>query len=64
MTMTRDVPWALVGRLQSEIDPQFGPHSSTASQAGSWLPPTDIQKNRISACCTWIFRESIRKPWK
>ena len=46
MTVVRYEPWALVGRLQKDIDRLFaaGP-LTTAADSGAWLPPVDIHED-------------------
>src|ERR1700693_2754573 len=42
MTVVRYEPWALVSRLQKDIDRLFGAPLTTAADSGAWLPPVDI----------------------
>jgi HSP20 family protein len=42
MTVIRYEPWALVSRLQKDIDRLFGAPLTTAADSGAWLPPVDI----------------------
>src|SRR5271154_868775 len=42
MTVVRYEPWALVSRLQKEVDRLFGAPLTTAADSGAWLPPVDI----------------------
>jgi HSP20 family protein len=44
MTVVRYEPWALVSRLQKEVDRLFGAPLSTAADSGAWLPPVDIHE--------------------
>ena len=44
MTVVRYEPWALVSRLQKEIDRLFGAPLTTAADSGAWLPPVDIHE--------------------
>src|SRR5271154_6088061 len=44
MTVVRYEPWALVSRLQKDIDRLFGAPSTTAADSGAWLPPVDIHE--------------------
>jgi HSP20 family protein len=44
MTVVRYEPWALVNRLQKDIDRLFGTPSTTAADSGAWLPPVDIHE--------------------
>ena len=44
MTVVRYEPWALVSRLQKEVDRLFGAPLTTAADSGAWLPPVDIQE--------------------
>ena len=44
MTVVRYEPWALVSRLQKDIDRLFGTPSTTAADSGAWLPPVDIHE--------------------
>ena len=44
MTVVRYEPWALVNRLQKDIDRLFGAPSTTATDSGAWLPPVDIHE--------------------
>ena len=44
MTVLRYEPWALVSRLQKDIDRLFGAPSTTAADSGAWLPPVDIHE--------------------
>ena len=43
MTVVRYEPWALVSRLQKDIDRLFGA-PTTAADSGAWLPPVDIHE--------------------
>lgn len=45
MTVVRYEPWALVSRLQKDIDRLFGAPLSTAADSGAWLPPVDIHED-------------------
>ena len=45
MTVIRYEPWALVNRLQKDIDRLFGAPLSTAADSGAWLPPVDIHED-------------------
>jgi HSP20 family protein len=45
MTVVRYEPWALVSRLQKDIDRLFGAPLSTAADSGAWLPPVDITED-------------------
>src|ERR1700722_10398576 len=44
MTVVRYEPWALVNRLQKDIDRLFGAPQTTATDSGAWLPPVDIHE--------------------
>jgi len=44
MNVIRYEPWALVGRLQKEVDRLFGAPVATAADSGAWLPPVDIHE--------------------
>src|ERR1700722_19344703 len=44
MTVVRYEPWALVNRLQKDIDRLFGAPRTTATDSGAWLPPVDIHE--------------------
>ena len=44
MTVVRFEPWALVSRLEKDIDRWFGAPLSTAANSGAWLPPVDIHE--------------------
>jgi HSP20 family protein len=44
MTVVRYEPWALVNRLQKEVDRLFGAPYTTAADSGAWLPPVDIHE--------------------
>ena len=44
MTVVRYEPWALVSRLQKDIDRLFGAPQTTATDSGAWLPPADIHE--------------------
>jgi HSP20 family protein len=44
MTVVRYEPWALVSRLQKDIDRLFAAPSTTAADSGAWLPPVDIHE--------------------
>ena len=46
MTVVRYEPWALVNRLQKEVDRLFGSPYTTAADSGAWLPPVDIQEEQ------------------
>ena len=46
MTVVRYEPWALVNRLQKEVDRLFGAPHTTATDSGAWLPPVDIQEEQ------------------
>ncbi len=43
MTVVSYEPWALVSRLQKDIDRLFNT-PSTAADSGAWLPPVDIHE--------------------
>jgi HSP20 family protein len=43
MTVVSYEPWALVSRLQKDIDRLFNA-PSTAADSGAWLPPVDIHE--------------------
>ena len=45
MTVVRYEPWALVNRLQKEVDRLFGAPLTTAADSGAWLPPVDIHED-------------------
>ena len=45
MTVIRYEPWALVNRLQKDIDRLFGAPLSSAADSGAWLPPVDIHED-------------------
>jgi HSP20 family protein len=45
MTVVRYEPWALVSRLQKEVDRLFGAPLTTATDSGAWLPPVDIHED-------------------
>jgi HSP20 family protein len=45
MTVIRYEPWALVNRLQKDIDRLFGAPLSTSADSGAWLPPVDIHED-------------------
>jgi HSP20 family protein len=45
MTVVRYEPWALVSRLQKEVDRLFGAPLTTAADSGAWLPPVDIHED-------------------
>lgn len=45
MTVVRYEPWALVNRLQKDIDRLFSAPLSTAADSGAWLPPVDIRED-------------------
>jgi HSP20 family protein len=45
MTVIRYEPWALVNRLQKDIDRLFGAPLATAADSGAWLPPVDIHED-------------------
>ena len=42
MTVVRYEPWALVSRLQKEVDRLFGAPLTTAADSGAWLPPESL----------------------
>jgi len=44
MTVVRYEPWALVNRLQKDIDRLFTAPQTTATDSGAWLPPVDIHE--------------------
>jgi HSP20 family protein len=44
MTVVRYEPWALVSRLQKDIDRLFGAPLTTAADSGAWLPQADIHE--------------------
>jgi HSP20 family protein len=44
MTVVRYEPWALVNRLQKDIDRLFSAPQTTAADSGAWLPPVDIHE--------------------
>ena len=44
MTVVRYEPWALVSRLQKEVDRLFGAPLTTATDSGAYLPPVDIHE--------------------
>ena len=44
MTVVRYEPWALVNRLQKDIDRLFSAPQTTATDTGAWLPPVDIHE--------------------
>jgi HSP20 family protein len=44
MTVVRYEPWALVSRLQKDIDRLFSAPQTTAADSGAWLPPVDIHE--------------------
>jgi HSP20 family protein len=44
MTVVRYEPWALVNRLQKDIDRLFSAPQTTAADTGAWLPPVDIHE--------------------
>jgi HSP20 family protein len=44
MTVVRYEPWALVSRLQKEVDRLYGSPLTTAADSGAWLPPVDIHE--------------------
>ncbi len=44
MTVVRYEPWALVNRLQKDIDRLFSAPLATAAETGAWLPPVDIHE--------------------
>ncbi len=48
MTVVRYEPWALVSRLQKEVDRLFGAPLTTAADSGAWLPPVDIHRGSES----------------
>ena len=45
MTVVRYEPWALVNRLQKDIDRLFSAPLATAADSGAWLPPVDIHED-------------------
>ena len=44
MSVVRYEPWALVSRLQKDIDRLFNAPQTTATDSGAWLPPVDIHE--------------------
>jgi HSP20 family protein len=44
MTVVNYEPWALVSRLQKDIDRLFSAPHATAADSGAWLPPVDIHE--------------------
>jgi len=44
MTVVRYEPWALVNRLQKDIDRLFTAPQTTATDSGAWVPPVDIHE--------------------
>jgi HSP20 family protein len=44
MTVIRYEPWALMNRLQKDIDRLFGAPLATATDSGAFLPPVDIHE--------------------
>jgi len=44
MTVVRYEPWALVNRLQKDIDRLFLVPQTTAADSGAWLPLVDIHE--------------------
>lgn len=52
MTVVRYEPWALVSRLQKDIDRLFSAPQTTAADSGAWLPPVDIHEetNQFVLC--------------
>ena len=46
MTVVRYEPWALVNRLQKEVDRLFSVPHTTATDSGAWLPPVDISEEQ------------------
>jgi HSP20 family protein len=44
MTVVSYEPWALVSRLQKDIDRLWGSPVATATDSGAWLPPVDISE--------------------
>jgi HSP20 family protein len=44
MTVVNYEPWALVSRLQKDIDRLFTSPHATAADSGAWLPPVDIHE--------------------
>jgi HSP20 family protein len=44
MTVVRYEPWALVNRLQKDIDRLFNAPQTTAADSGAWLPLVDIHE--------------------
>src|SRR5260370_37473636 len=44
MTVVRYEPWAIVSRIQKDIDRLFGAPLTTATDSGAWLPPVDIHE--------------------
>src|SRR3974390_112602 len=53
MTVVRYEPWALVSRLQKDIDRLFGAPLTTAADSGAWLPPTDIHEEGNQFALHW-----------
>jgi hypothetical protein len=49
MTVVRYEPWALVNRLQKDIDRLFGAPQTTAADSGAWLPRSTSVKKQISS---------------
>lgn len=45
MTVVRYEPWALVNRLQKDIDRLISAPLATAADSGAWLPPVDIHED-------------------
>ena len=44
MTVVRYEPWALVNRLQKDMDRLFSAPQTTATESGAWLPSVDIHE--------------------
>jgi HSP20 family protein len=44
MAVIRYEPWALVSRLQKEVDRAFTAPLTTAADSGAWLPAADIHE--------------------
>src|SRR5579863_4424913 len=62
MTVVRYEPWALVSRLQKEVDRLFGAPLTTAADSGAWLPPVDIHEEADQGVLTIRGqREDARK---
>ena len=45
MTVVRYEPWALVSRLQKDVDRLFSAPQATAADSGAWLPQADIHED-------------------